>query len=535
MLRKLLSEIFRGRQRKHSRPTLTSGISMGQFVQRAIRQMPPPPAPRYSEEELRKIVSETEEPAIGLARIYPPDPTQLSTSFMGGLPRLPEDVAWPTSPISNRPCTFLAQIDCAALPQSQHRPWLPESGTLWIFIYPDIDTYFCERVIDSEGSHVIYRDVDASTLTERQPPDGPPWWEGEWGETDFYPCFGAKKLDELRGSFPTVFTPWALEFALLKSYRDDWNNEVSINDDNETEKPDLSEPSDLPRLKRVMFTRGEWESLRRNHASLLRQAWLDAFGLNKTGYIAWDRSNPWEKRASTPLTWLTLRAFCITVRHKLKQQLDHAETTSDMAATIRQAIDTLSFWLTEADNHPVLGVMSAERRDTFLKTLQSIKNPDNKVRDLEQSSLGRRLKNAVHDVLGYQIWHPDCGPAGFDPSVIECESFHHRPFTRVHQRPFTRLHDRKHDKFRYHTSFHRLLGAQTTEYYGGPGPEGHILLAEFNYDRGIDLKIGDMSSLVFWIRPEDLAAREFSKVLVTPGTGTVDFNQERFNVDGDKL
>ncbi len=507
-------------------------MTPGQRVHRAIRQMPQPPSPRYTEEELREIIAETEAPAIGLARVYPPTPTcsATATSFMGGLPRLPDDVDWPVSPSSNRPRTFLAQLDCSALPRCQSHPWLPESGTIWIFAGPDISTYFAQRIVDSEGSHVIYRDIDASTLAERQPPDGPPWWDGAWGETKSYPHFGAKKLDESKGFCPTVLTPWALEFALLKSYQDDWNHEVSISENDDTAKPDLSALSDLPRLKRITFTGGEWEPLRRSHAKLLQKSLLDAFGLNETRYNLWHRSRPWHGRAEGPLTWLALRRFCFMMRRTLRQQLDRAETTPEMAKGARRAITIFAVWLAKADKYPAMSVMPTDRRDAFLQEIQSLENADGKLGDLSQVILGKRLNDSIHDVLKYQIWHPDCGSAGFDPEVIACESWRHRPFTRIHEFGRDNL-DGPPDGFTYLTIFHRLLGAQTTEYYGGPGPEGHIVLAEFNGDLGLDLTIGDGSGLIFWIRPQDLAARDFSKVLVTPGAGTVDFDQDRFRID----
>ncbi|MFS8182859.1 DUF1963 domain-containing protein [Pseudovibrio denitrificans] len=525
MLRKILNRIIKGKKAFPSRPTsipvefdpnLPLGVAVRKFI---LEDMPPTPQPRFSDAELREIIAETEEPAIGMARMFPPDPAKPTTSFMGGLPKLPEDVPWPVAPETNKPRAFLAQIDCASLPRSQVKPWLPESGTFWIFAGPELDAYFdfFEGVIDTRESHVIYRDIDASSLAERRPPNGPPWWEGPWGETKGYPHFGLLERSKSEEHSPTVRSRWPLEFALIKSYRNDWNHSVSIYDSAETKKPDLSSQSNLPKLKRITFTSGEWRPLAHSYGQLLGEAWIEAFGINEAKTNPWHRSRPWQGRAEGPLTWLSLRRFCVTLRRELQIQLNHEDTTSDMATAINRAIKILLFWLVEADSHPNLGVMAKDRRDAFLKALQSMDDANDQVWNLRQISLAHRLDDSIHASVREQIWHPDCGPDGFDPIAIAYESFWHRPFSRLSA--YNDNLDEPQDTFDYFAIPHRLMGAPTTiSVNNEPPPEGYVLLIEFCNDTGMDLNIGDRN-LIFWIRPQDLAKRDFSQVLVTTGNG----------------
>jgi len=56
-------------------------------------------------------------------------------SKLGGDPELPADLAWPAG--YERPRTFLAQIDLAALAPESQVDWLPKTGRLYAFYDPD--------------------------------------------------------------------------------------------------------------------------------------------------------------------------------------------------------------------------------------------------------------------------------------------------------------------------------------------------------------------------------------------------------------
>ena len=64
-------------------------------------------------------------------------------SKLGGNPELPADLAWPGG--WERPRTFLAQIDLAALPPESQIDWLPREGRLYAFY--DADGHGCADVV----------------------------------------------------------------------------------------------------------------------------------------------------------------------------------------------------------------------------------------------------------------------------------------------------------------------------------------------------------------------------------------------------
>ncbi|KZK85410.1 hypothetical protein PsAD46_02996 [Pseudovibrio sp. Ad46] len=530
-MRRSLYSWFKGKQKKPPSSTSThqldfeSHVPIGAQVKEIALKMQEESSPekRYTYDELHDIIVETKTLAIGMARVYPPDPTKFASSYLGGLPRLPADVAWPRDPISNKPRMFLGQIDCATLPRSTERYWLPKSGTLWFFAGPDLNAYFDATETDTDESHVIYRGIDASFLSERNPPDAPPWWEGPWGEGKSGPVFGPQKLHEIKeGPFPTVLAKWPLEFALFNSYRDDWNQSSALESEGKTEE---ANSSDIPRIKRIAFNCSEQSALREIHTKLLWESWIATFGVSETRTDPHFRQAPWEGTLDTPITWLAVRRFCVTMNHDLKHKLKKEELSSENEELILRAIHHLSFWLNEADKHPIMGVMPDNRRLEFLNSLKSIADTSNRefdlrksVLDLRQTILGRELNRSIHDVLKDQIWHPECGPSGFPPEIVWYESHYHKPLSRVEVFP-TRNPDGPYERVQYHSLFHRFLGAQTIIYRNENPPDGYILLAEFSYDDGMRLIIGDVNSLTIWIHPDHLLNRDFSKVSIVASYG----------------
>lgn len=89
-------------------------------------------------------VSETV--SVVLRRQVPPDPVDTARSWLGGLPRMPDDVEWPRSVSAEspqqgeRPLHFLAQISCADLPEELWGGLGPREGWLLVFIDPNQGT-----------------------------------------------------------------------------------------------------------------------------------------------------------------------------------------------------------------------------------------------------------------------------------------------------------------------------------------------------------------------------------------------------------
>lgn len=66
------------------------------------------------------------QPALRFRKI-----AKATTSYMGGLPKLPQSIPWPEK--DGRPLSFLATVDLAAVAKFSLTPWLPEQGHLLFF------------------------------------------------------------------------------------------------------------------------------------------------------------------------------------------------------------------------------------------------------------------------------------------------------------------------------------------------------------------------------------------------------------------
>lgn len=94
---------------------------------------PPPPAPwRQDSVECAALAARIKRLVRPTLLLVPTTGTGFSK--LGGDPELPADLAWPGG--YERPRTFLAQVDLAALPEAQ-LDWLPRAGRLYAFYDPD--------------------------------------------------------------------------------------------------------------------------------------------------------------------------------------------------------------------------------------------------------------------------------------------------------------------------------------------------------------------------------------------------------------
>ncbi|MEM6476131.1 MAG: DUF1963 domain-containing protein [Pseudomonadota bacterium] len=125
------------------------------------------------------------QPAWGLMLASPWEDVSGYTSWLGGLPRVPEGFEWPRDPGSGKPMYFYAQIDLADLePESETgatAPGLPEQGALLVFIGLEAVV----RVISAE---------DMASAKKLALPDDMPTLEefGYWTDAKTFPEWPVK-------------------------------------------------------------------------------------------------------------------------------------------------------------------------------------------------------------------------------------------------------------------------------------------------------------------------------------------------------
>ncbi|MBB6426743.1 DUF1963 domain-containing protein [Sphingopyxis sp. JAI128] len=116
----------------------------------------------------------------------PPRDAILTTSWLGGRPRLPRGMEWPV--IAGESAIFLAQVDCTELPRDLWQGSGPRDGSLAFFIHP--------RSTDMRVFHL--RDTDVA-LAPSVPLDESAGWFGPYPadrSPDELACFAVRAFPE---------------------------------------------------------------------------------------------------------------------------------------------------------------------------------------------------------------------------------------------------------------------------------------------------------------------------------------------------
>jgi uncharacterized protein YwqG len=98
-------------------------------------------------------------------------PLKAAVSRLGGLPDLPQEIAWPL--LNGVPQSFIAQIRLEEIKPFISNADIPSSGMLYFFYDAHQETYG-EKPADRGGWQVIYYAGDAGRLVQRSAPSGLP-------------------------------------------------------------------------------------------------------------------------------------------------------------------------------------------------------------------------------------------------------------------------------------------------------------------------------------------------------------------------
>ena len=125
-----------------------------------------------TDDEIEDLVNESRIEGYFLHMDWPQTAPGAPGCWFGGDPNLPPDIEWPSygefindEDEAFEPMLFLAQVNCAELPVIEHRPEIPQSGTL--FFFHDVSFYSGD---DAHKGTVIYVDEDVSNYPSRVPP-----------------------------------------------------------------------------------------------------------------------------------------------------------------------------------------------------------------------------------------------------------------------------------------------------------------------------------------------------------------------------
>lgn len=124
------------------------------------------------EAEVRDLLLQMRQPCIAMATVADQRETE---SWLGGWPRLPEDIEWPVYRADNGvevPLHFLAQIDLDACPVIDGLPPLPRTGQLLVFVEPIFAPYDADGEAQShfgKGMRIFHVTGDKKVAL-REPP-----------------------------------------------------------------------------------------------------------------------------------------------------------------------------------------------------------------------------------------------------------------------------------------------------------------------------------------------------------------------------
>ncbi|GGI29003.1 DUF1963 domain-containing protein [Bradyrhizobium guangdongense] len=178
--------------------------------------------PAAGDEDIRALLHRTADESAVFKHQFPPRFPISGRTYFGGLPTAPADFRWPRAP-DGTPYSFMAQVDCAELPDFQLRKFLPASGVLHFFVNWDVFDGLDEA--QSWPNHVVLSRDTTEPCREVRPPD------------DLPPCYGASNarfyfpwLEHTdRHDYPRAFARKAMTMGVVRTFAEEHPRELDGN------------------------------------------------------------------------------------------------------------------------------------------------------------------------------------------------------------------------------------------------------------------------------------------------------------------
>ena len=425
--------------------------------------------------------------AVLLHRPFPPNRGPRTNSKFGGLPRLPEHHEWPRTP-SGVPLHFLAQIDCADIGFPTR---LPERGVLFFFGRDDDeqvwDSAWKEQSDASEDCRVLYAlDAFAATAPREAPADLPPIG-GDYPR----PAWRDFSREGERG--PSVHVEWPIDPRRIDTWPDALFEDL--------EKEPSAWPAFLSRLLGPPSspTWQELEERRQSYGDRLDQRRAEAYALAtgepQPAEPASGRRDSDDGRAiffhaesgpdAWPQHWLAIAFAVRALLHRPARMLG-----AD-AAVQAPLIAAAEEWLRRSEDAGLDEPVSEEFRREFRAWIVGIR------RDGDESPLYHSPAELVFESMVGVIraWAGDPVRAARIPEPV-------------------------YDAMRPRLGAYSVFGVQYSQMLGhAPSAQDPlhpddptICLLNLASDHGLGWMFGDVGNCTFWIRPADLARKDFTRI-----------------------
>lgn len=457
--------------------------------------------PAASDKRIRKVLLRTAEEAIAFRHVFPPRHDAAPTTFFGGLPRVPDGFEWPCGLVPGnapgtppaRPPTFLGQVDCAELPKTGLRDFLPGDGALLFFVR-------WELLEGDEGGVAVgdlVHHVPGSPREWREapPPAGLPPCYGENAE---YQHEWLEHTDRSARGYPMAFPRWAMEPRAVRTYAE--------------EHPTRADGNSAGRYQEL-WNEEQTRALQEVHGEPVEESRL--LSSHDRGY---DRV--WRPFAAFPHAWLAVEMVAGILLHPLhgipsearqERRRDAGSWPADAQAltrSYRAARAEAERWVEKARRAGLYAGVPDEGKAAFWAWLDRL-----------HESVGTTATDRIYDRRSAYTLNK-CLDAAAARSVDDCLAHSAAAAALVPDEAREAVRHRHAVLVRgtapRNAGRHQMLGAGRNV-QGAPERfrDSHVLLMQFDTDAALNWTFGDCGVLQYWITPDDLAARRFDRTQVT--------------------
>ncbi|WP_294619428.1 DUF1963 domain-containing protein [uncultured Roseovarius sp.] len=452
------------------------------------------PATPASEDDLRDMVTDSAVPALLLKRAWPIGEDVEGRSWLGGCPLLPTSMEWPKRPETGQPLHFLAQIDCADLPRIAGGEALPNNGLLLFFAFIDEEMLWDD---ETGSGQVLYVPPQIVPEQPAKPPRDLPDLSYTPGQLS-----GSSARAGIRG-----YPRWPVTIHETLSFQDNdlppAGLQIAGMAQMDALKPHFPEPVETTRnavFQRIVRTDPETGEPLRNEKGGKLYEHVVAPDLIKAGFPF---CGAVMSRFATRLENSLVQKITLDRWIKQRWQDDLQTETEAEAEHLQKCIDKITTDLGEMSD----GVSRLQKISAALNAWDDYEKPSDNasrqfaawlttVRNAELPALEGALRGALKSVAQQAVTDPQMR-AILPQALFDFFESDLRPNPDQSQ--------------------HMMLGHPQfkTNSTAGPG----IRLLSLDSDSGLDFEFCDCGMAEFWIDPEDLARRDFSKVLARTAGG----------------